>query len=141
MIDSVNRLTGTKACTEAVLVQERPKWAPYVLMAAVAVIAVVLALIDPFNGSSIWLGAIIGCVVGLMFTALTTYWIIARVGDEVLLARSSKMSAKAVEIVERHPVPVSIDIGKGLIQSKVVLNGRKMFAARQFVSRIKTAVS
>lgn len=141
MINSINELNRNDECTEAVLLQQRPKWALAAMFGAVVVIIVLLGAADLLGGSGVLLGAIGGGIGGLLFAVVTNYWILARVGDEVQLARSSKMSAKAVEIVERHPVPVPVEIKKGLLQSKVAIGGQSFFAARQFVKRIEAAVS
>lgn len=137
MIASVNELTGNTLCTEAVLAQERPSWTPY----AIGVAAVVGGFIVGLSGLGVLGGAIIGGLVGVVFVVATTYLVIARVGDEVVVARSSKMSAKAVEILERHPAPLSATMSKGVLQTKLQFDGRTLMIARQFKNRLSAIIS
>lgn len=137
MIASMNDLTGNTQCTEAILAQERPSWTLY----AVAAGAVVAGIIAGLTGIGIGAGAVIGGVVALIYVLLTDYLVIARVGDEVVIARSSKLSAKAVEMLESYPAPVAATIGKGALQTKVEFEGHTFMIARQFKNRLTAIVS
>lgn len=139
MIASVNKLTGNSDCTEAVLLQERPAWWSWAFVLAAVVIGFVFGFFLDFTG--ILAGALIGLCAGLVYAAITEYWVVARCGPEVVVARSSKLSAKAVEIVERHAAPLDAQVSKGVIQSKVTFAGRKMVMARQFGKRFEAITS
>lgn len=139
MIDSINKLTGNNNCTEAVITQERPKWAIWAIIGAGFVAGVLGAVLDA--GPGIASGAFIGLAVGLAFVATTTFWVVARVGSEVILARSSKWTAKALEIVERYPAPLAANIDKGLLQTKVWLPSRMIYISTTFRKRVEAILS
>ena len=139
MIKSMNELTGRGDCTEAILAQERPSWTPFVLVPLAVVIAFVLGA--ALNVSTILLGAIVGLLIGGGFALTTTYWILARVGNDVMLARSSKLSAKAVELVDQWPAPMQIEQKKGLLQNRIGLGGHSLIIARQFSGRASEIVA
>lgn len=138
MIASVNRLIGSNDCHEAVLLQERSLWPLLIFIPAAVLVGFVCTALLALP--AVLMGAIVGGIVGLGFAANTTYWIVARCGTEVILARSSKWRAKAVEIVERLPAPVPVTVSKGTIQSKVAIAGMTLMLARQFGDRFDNIV-
>ncbi len=144
MIASVNALMGADGgsggeCTEAIVMQRRPRW----IMLAVFVVgslAVLFAnLVD--IGSSIARGAVIGGAVGTCFAVFVDYFVIAAGGDQVVLAKSSKMSAKAKAVDSRMNRPVSAEIDKGLLNLKVTIDGERYQVARQFQTRLESILN
>jgi len=141
MIASVNGVTGRTDCSEAVLVQQRPAWLGVVLF-PIAVIAFFVVTSADLGGalSGGIAGGIVGLLIGMSFVVLTKYLILARCSDDVLVLRSSKSSAKAVELLESHPTPVQTSWANALLSKKLTVNSNMYYVARQFVGRAKTIV-
>ena len=138
MIKSMNELTGRDDCSEAILAQERPSWTPFVLFALAIGAGIFLSAAVDLN--AILAGAIVGGLIGVGFAATTKYWVLGRCGTDVILARSSKFSAKAVEVVDRWSAPVRVDQKKGLLQNRLMISGRTLMIARQFAGRVEAIV-
>lgn len=134
MIESIDLLTGTRDCTEAVLAQTRPTWALPVLVAGVAVAVSVTASDVPFV-----VRLVAALLVATGFTAITGYWVIGRTTTHVVIARSSKIRARAVAIHKALPHPVPVEITSGLLQTKATLDDERYYCGR-FVDRRFRAV-
>lgn len=134
MIESINQLTGTRDCSEAVLVQTRPTWVMPVLVAAVAVVVSAAAPNVRFV-----VGLVAALLVATGFVAITGYRVIGRTTTHVVIARSSKFRARAVAIHKALPHPVPVEITSGLLQTKATLDGERYYCGR-FVDRRFRAV-
>lgn len=134
MIESIDRLTGTRDCTEAVLVQTRPTWA---LPGLVTVVAVGVSAAAPDVPFVVRLAAALLVATG--FVAITGYWVMGRTGTHVVIARSSKLRARAVAIHKSLPHPVPVEVTSGLLQTKATLDGERYYCGR-FVDRRFRAV-
>jgi hypothetical protein len=134
MISSVNALTGRLDCTEAILAQQRPAWLP-----ALAGLVVVFGLVggSPLDVAPILVAVVAGAAGGVVFTGATNYWIVARSGDRVVLARSRKLTAKAVEIVHEYDAPIPLTSRSAVFSRAVNLAGRELYVARQFDRRLR----
>jgi hypothetical protein len=136
MIESIDQLTGTQDCTEAVLVQTRPTWALPVLVAVVALVVAAAAADVPFV---VTLVAILVVVTG--FTAFTGYWVIGRTPANVVVARSSKIWPRAVAVHKTLTHPVLAEITSGLLQTKATLDGEQYYCGRLVDRRLRAAVA
>ena len=134
---SVDSLTGRSDCTEAVMAQQRASWVPGVSVVVVLAGCVLAASLDA--PPLVWVFA--GALGGVCFATLTTYWIVARCGDRVVLARSRSSWARAVEIVWEHDTPLRVVVIPKVLTSSVYLADRKLHLARQFRSRFDRIVA
>ncbi len=138
MMKSLDVLTGTPGeCTEAVLMQQRPSWLPYMP----------LFLMPPLFLLALWAdlplvlaAGLAGGVATLPGSIITRYWIVGRTSDGVVLARSKNMRAKATDITKRLPYPSPARVDPGRMQRKVHLDGEEYFIARQFERRFSSIV-
>jgi len=138
MINSIDALTGEQDCTEAVLMQSRPSWV-FIPAAIVAIVAYIIATMIG-AGDLPRMALALGCG-ALLSTLLTSYWILAHRPGEVVLARSSKMSARAIEVAERWPAGIEGRLESAIFSKKVRLGGRDYYLARPFVARFREIVS
>jgi hypothetical protein len=136
MIDSIDQLTGTKDCTEAVLVQTRPTWALPLLIGVVGLIVPALLANVPFV---VRLAAVL--VVATGFIAMTGYWVVGRTPSHVVIARSSKLRARAVAMHKTLPHPVPAEISTELLQTKATIDGEQYYCGRLVDRRLRAAVA
>ncbi len=138
MIASVNKLTGDESCTEAIIAQQRPDWVPLASWGAFAVIYfITIVLAWPF-----WVtGLLAGAGLAAVLLPTTSYWIVARTGDTVTIARSSRLLAKALEIVSSQPAPVDMAIDEKFLTSRATIDGKTYVVAKQFMSRLRSISS
>jgi len=138
MRDSLDELTGRPGgCAEAVMMQSRPAWTPFLMF----------ALFLPFLALGHWLGlpaflagGLSGLVGAIPTVLITRYWILGRTASGVVLARSTKSRAKAIEVAKYLPYPVPATLQPGWIQKQVSLDGEIYFIARQFEERFRSIV-
>ena len=134
----MNALLGSDQTTEAILLQQRPPWA-FVLFLPVFLLAWVVA--SSLNLPSVLAGAIAGGLGAMSFVTLTSYWILSRSGSDVVLAKSSKLSARAVEVSKTWPNAIDAAVEGAIISKKVTLDGDEFLFARQFESRLNQIVA
>jgi len=154
MINSVNKLTAENDCTEAILIQRRPKW--IALSTGVAMLTgnvgvMLLPMpdeLEPFVGVELalfvrnTLALFVGMALAMVvFLSLTSYLVLAHRPGEVVLARSSRWYAKAVEIADRWPSPVSAPIDSTIMSKRVTLGSSQYHVPPQFSRRLNKILS
>jgi hypothetical protein len=107
-----------------------------VLVAGVALIVPAAAPEVPFV---VRLGAILLATAG--FAAITGYWVIGRTTTHVVIARSSKLRARAVAIHKTLPHPVPVEITSGLLQTKATIDGERYYCGRFVDRRLRAVVA
>lgn len=143
MLRSVDDLVGSPGCVSAVPMQERSARTELLVLIPLPIFFVILGLA--------WAGLVsrpiylLACAIlaacFLAWLLLTTNWIVARHGGEVILARSSIWQFKAVEIVGRYPTPLSLDVEqRTLLPTRVSIDGRILLMGKPFAKRLQTVV-
>lgn len=137
MISSIEGLTEGR-CREAVLIQQRPRWA----IAATAVVAATLGIPLFASGMPAALaGGITGAIAGVGVVLLSKMWILARVGEDIVLATSSKLWAKATSIVWRAPAPVAWQWDGGRLIRRLALGEETYLVSRAFATRTEAILN
>lgn len=135
MIRSIDALTGERDCSEAVLAQTRPTWVMPVAVAGVAVIVSAAA------AAPLVVRLVAVVLVATGFAAITGYWVIGRTPTHVVVARSSKLRARALAIHKSLPHPVPVEIDTGLLQTRATLDGERYYLSRFVDRRFRAAVA
>ena len=138
MLSSVDGLTGASDTTEAILIQKRPPWILVALIASVVVGEVIGNVVG--IGDSLMAVLRIACA-PVAYIGLTSYWILAHRPGEVILARSSKLTARAIEVAERWPAPLNASLNSAILSKKVELGNNQYYVARGFVGRFGKIVN
>jgi len=138
MMTSIDALTGASGdCVEAVLMQQRPSWLPFIP----AVLVWPLLFLGLAAGLPLIIaGAAAGGFSALPIVIFTHYWIIGNTSEGIVVARSKSSRAKATEITKLLPFPTAAAVDAGRIQRKVRLDGEEYFIAPQFVNRFNSTV-
>ena len=133
--DSVDALTGGPAADDAIVAQERAQWA----LAGALLTGVVMGFVArALTESAILVGGLIGGSAGLALAVGTTYWVIARVGDHVLVCSSPRWAPKAAAIEQRLAAPVDYEVTSGLITHRVDVAAKQVRVPRQLLERLRT---
>ena len=136
MISSVQELTGAdEPVDEVVLLQQRPIWSlPAGIVAGAAAYFVLLSV----DLGAIVRGAIAGGVLGLVFAATSTRWLLAGTPTRTLLLRSKFWYAAAESIEAEYPRGVVMTAGSSFINATYTLDGRTFVVSRASTSRLAT---
>lgn len=140
---SINGLTGREDCSEAVLVSHQPAW----MRSGLAFLLVfVLAGVFGFFTSDLggWLGTLVlllfAVAVGVGFALLIDYYVIARAGDEIVLAEKSPWTNKLVGIAHQYHPPLAADVTKKWLQVHAEVDGRVLTMNKKHVGRFEKIV-
>ena len=138
MIESIERLTG-ETCLEAVACRGGASIGVLVLVGA-PVFVITIAVLSPSLGTIP--GAVVaGAFLGGAYSLLAETWVVGRVGETVVLARSKKLYVEAVEVVSTHLLPLPpgsrADVG---IMAKLTLGAHELQFVPAMRARLRTIV-
>ncbi len=135
---SVDALTGSPGgCSEAVLAQSRPGWASLFLVVGASSVLVP----GVWDGPLFFvLGGVVAASGAFAFTLSTSYWVIGRIPEGVVIARSSRRSARALEISDRLAYPVAVADRAGIVGLRMTIDGTEYVIARHFERRFNAIV-
>ena len=137
MLKTLEALTG-KTFSEAVVLQQRTMSA---WVAFIAAFLVAFAVLIGFDIPMALVGAGAGGAGGIAFALFTSYFVVGRADDLVVLARSSRWFARAKEVVQQKRAPVKADVGSGTVTVEVTLFGERYLLSKAFAERFRAIVS
>lgn len=132
LIRSVRELDGVDGCSEAMVLQQQPRW--------VYPSALVLGLLGvigvSFVSGGLLTDAVVGGVIGALVAALllsqTSYFILAKCSDEVVLATSSVWNVSAKSVAARWDSPLQATTTDGLVFKKATIGNETYGFAKKF---------
>lgn len=135
IIEALNALTGRSDCTEITILQRRSNTLAIVLIGALLAVGLMTTTIA--NLSPMASGALMGFGAAMAMLAATNVLWLARYGDDIVLAKASKMQRSAQEIVAEYPYPVSATIGSGTFNANVTVDGQEYLVHKRMLDQFR----
>ncbi len=125
LIDSINELTGTDDCQDAVLIHQRPRWA-WMLLAGTYLLVLLFGAV--IRAPVYLVAPVLSMVVVFSLNVPGQRWVLARSGSSVLLAESPSLWPRATRVVDVVAAPLDEPHrGRRFNRSSMVLFGRRVF--------------
>lgn len=134
---SVQKLLGSEVPIRHVAILfTRHRWfVPYAFFAGLAMFLVASATGVQGTMSRVLIGV---CGLAIAGLATTNYWVLADLGDELVLCRSSRIRQYATSIVERLPRSTALDmVGSTVITSDWKIRGIVYTATKRWESSLR----
>jgi hypothetical protein len=131
-------LPEDETAEEIALLQSRQWWA---IPGGVVAFLFVVTLLGTTGLADILAAAIGGGALGAVMAVATQSYLVARTDRRVVMFRSSKWQASAVEIVGEFPLGTSIKRRRSVLNDTYELDERKLIGSRVFRSRIEEIFS
>lgn len=119
---------------------QRSRWVYFTYVAISLSFWPVLYFRDPSLPAIILFALVAWVVAHSFYLMFASYWVLARSGNEVVLARSSKWTANAVEMVKSLDAPVEIEISGTVFTDKVLVYDEEFYIPRMHRSRLRRIV-
>jgi len=136
MLKSLETLTG-RACSEAVLLQQRDRTAWFAFVIPFVLIFIVFGALDL---PPLIAGAAAGGAGGIGFASQTSYFILGRVDGDVVLAESSRWMANAQEIIQQKRAPVKVSLEPRFTTVEATIFKKTFVLSKAFEDRFNTIV-
>jgi hypothetical protein len=135
---AVNRVTERSDCTDALFAQQRNPALPFVA----TIIAIAGMISTAAAGLNSLLFGPLSVVIGTcIFGAGTTYVVIGRTRDRIVIIRSSKWRYEPRNVVKEYKMPVPVAVDRGAFGFRVNIAGDVFYVSSRFESMLKRILS